>query len=75
MNYEHPPNKKLKCKWKYIGNCTEEKGESQTAVKGDVVESDMMIYSDKGDALGTRFVFQRVEKGCVVGQIVCPDGL
>ena len=40
-----------------------------------MVESDHMIFSEKSEALGTRFVFLRVEDGCVVGQIKCPDGL
>ena len=40
-----------------------------------MVEADHMIYSEKSEALGTRFTFMRVENGFVVGQIRCPDGL
>ena len=58
--------------WTYVGSCAEEKNEKQTAVKGTMVEADHMIFSEKCEALGTRFTFMRVENGFAVGQIRCP---
>ena len=44
------------------------------ASAGDVVESDYTIIDDKGNALGSRFKFDKVEGGHVYGSITRQDG-
>ena len=60
--------------WTYIGNCTNEKNEVQTAKPGDIVEADLQIIDPHGSACGTRFVFERYEGGFVVGHLQGPNG-
>ena len=60
--------------WTYIGNCTTEKNEVQTAKPGDIVEADYQIIDPHGSACGTRFVFERYEGGFVVGHLQGPNG-
>ena len=62
-------------KWTYVGCAEEEKGELQTAKKGDTVELDFQIYDDKLNACGTRFVFDRYADGLVHGHIETPSGV
>ena len=60
--------------WQYIGDAEEEKFELQTAKAGDIVEADHQIFDKKLNACGTRFTFERLEGGFIVGHIDTPTG-
>ena len=67
-------SKQAKQDWLYIGRGTKSVDAPQKASAGDVVESDYTIIDDKGNALGSRFKFDKVEGGHVYGSITRQDG-
>ena len=67
-------SKRKAAQWKYIDNHEDEKNEVQAAKPGDIVEADHQIMDTKNTACGTRFIFERYERGFIVGHLVGPNG-
>ena len=67
-------SKRKASQWKYIDSHEDEKNEVQAAKPVDIVEADHQIMDAKNTACDTRFIFERYDRGFIVGHLVGPNG-